>query len=76
MTSIYANPDNARAFTVEFRDLVLIDEGETFVYACSVHGHDLRVETVANPTHRELIDALLVGYKAEVELVRLEQRVV
>ena len=64
MTNAYAADQGS--VTIEFHDLVLIDAGATYVYGCTVDGVDLRFEVVADPTARELLDAALHAYKAEV----------
>lgn len=63
MTTAYTNEGTT---TIEFHDLVLIDAGATYVYGCTVNGVDLRFEVVREPTARELIDAALHAFKAEM----------
>lgn len=48
----------------EFEDIELVHRGEIHVYLFRFRGATLRVRTVANPTSRELIDALLTRAKA------------
>ena len=64
MTNAYAAAP--REQTIEFHDLVLIDAGLTHVYGATVNGVELRWETVANPTGREVIDAALWAYRSEL----------
>lgn len=48
---------------IEFVDIRLVEESDTFIYACEVEGVTLYVETVADPSARELVDALLWAVK-------------
>lgn len=43
----------------EFFDLCLVDEGVTFTYSFVFRGELCFVETVADPSARELVDVLL-----------------
>lgn len=44
----------------------LHESADTFVYNVLSGPYDFMVETVANPTNRELLDGILTGYTDEV----------
>lgn len=50
---------NLHTSTFEFHDITLVDESETYVYSFIFNSVTHYAETVANPSARELTDALL-----------------
>lgn len=74
MTTLYGQPDTARAYTVEFHNLRLVESAETNVYSATVNGTELFWETVVEPSARELLDAALTAYREERALQQAELR--
>lgn len=51
----------------DFHDITLVEEADTFVYSFEWNGMTHYAETVAGPSTRELIDAMLTAVTTKEE---------